>query len=54
MTHLLNQLAPGAGAVGLLYAASRACLWGARRIERRRTPAAPDNQAPTSRKEDSQ
>lgn len=49
MTHLLNQLAPGAGVVGLLYGLRRLCSWGADRLDRRRrlrrTPAAPDNQA---------
>ena len=49
MTHHLNQLAPGAGVVGLIYGASRICLWTAHRLARRRqlrrTPAAPDNHA---------
>lgn len=49
MTHLLNELAPGAGVVGLLLALRRLCSWGADRLERRRqlrrTPAAPDNHA---------
>lgn len=49
MTHHLNQLAPGVAAVGLLYGASRICLWTGRRIrtrrQLRRTPTAPDNRA---------